>query len=649
VVKNPVTIDPVASSRPLVSAHSARDRSQTLRPVLIATALMATALSVALSAAHAHAADVDGDGVSNTADNCYNVANPGQENGDEDLLGDACDPCNNAGAKDLEIKPILKLSKTLQDTTAGDDALQLAGGFVSPVPFSSLDPATHGVRIVLTKGPNLPLSDITVPGGAGWTAGSTRIDFVDASGANGGITSIRISDVSKKGPGRTKVKVLGKFGSFSLTPSDMPVNAVMVIGDPSQGACGETRFTAGDCLVAGSRTAAKCKAGKNKTLVTRFRQERRDVPDPLPSGIGVAERGGVKDFGLGRTVAAFSGRSVPEPGSVEGFGFERITAASFWYRPGEPTQMNAGEGEQCVNRLNANTDWSNWPIVLPDTSVGVILRNGEKIDINALNGQNIDLTYPDPAFLNANGGFQIDVLWAELRLEGLLYADAAYSAETAGWSLLSRYPEYAGLPSYVFRHPDDPAYQPRYPWLAALEEGTPWEGGGRSTVGPQIVFVRKDWFPQPVVVYPSVCATPPTEGECTAPPDPAVVLSSTPLTSTQIDLLESLMNSCARNGNNLVGFDNNIVVVPFSVDGPILVKPPGDNNEPAPNGMDVFSADNFVIDINFDLSGMLQEPYPAAGDCSLPEVCTSNQDPIFRPDADGVPWGLSISFGQLQP
>jgi hypothetical protein len=37
--------------------------------------------------------DVDADGVSNADDNCFEVANPDQTNGDGDGLGDACDPC----------------------------------------------------------------------------------------------------------------------------------------------------------------------------------------------------------------------------------------------------------------------------------------------------------------------------------------------------------------------------------------------------------------------------------------------------------------------------------------------------------------------------------------------------------------------------
>ena len=39
--------------------------------------------------------DTDGDGVANTSDNCVNIPNPGQENGDGGVSGNVCDGCND--------------------------------------------------------------------------------------------------------------------------------------------------------------------------------------------------------------------------------------------------------------------------------------------------------------------------------------------------------------------------------------------------------------------------------------------------------------------------------------------------------------------------------------------------------------------------
>ena len=39
--------------------------------------------------------DIDQDGILNSVDNCIELWNPGQEDLDNDLIGDICDPCNN--------------------------------------------------------------------------------------------------------------------------------------------------------------------------------------------------------------------------------------------------------------------------------------------------------------------------------------------------------------------------------------------------------------------------------------------------------------------------------------------------------------------------------------------------------------------------
>jgi len=65
--------------------------------------------------------DIDDDGVLNGEDNCIEDYNPDQGDVDSDMIGDACDPCNNLvyvlgnlnGDADLDGNPIIDLMDVL--------------------------------------------------------------------------------------------------------------------------------------------------------------------------------------------------------------------------------------------------------------------------------------------------------------------------------------------------------------------------------------------------------------------------------------------------------------------------------------------------------------------------------------------------------
>jgi hypothetical protein len=177
---------------------------------------------------------------------------------------DPCDPCTNIAGV-IATKTRLVLKHLL--TPPGDDALTFTGVLTGVPTTPPINPAQYGVRIVIQPSDPLaaPVLDVTIPGGAGWTTGSTGRSFTyhNAAGAQG-ITKVALK-VGATLPIQVHYTIVGKSGSFAVTAGQLPLTGIVVIDtpDPTTAVCGQATFPGGGrtCTMGSGGATVTCKVG----------------------------------------------------------------------------------------------------------------------------------------------------------------------------------------------------------------------------------------------------------------------------------------------------------------------------------------------------------------------------------------------------
>ena len=212
---------------------------------------------------------MDGDGVCNAVDNCPTIYNPDQQDSDGDGIGDACDPCTNVNGAHTATRARITASRLLPPP--GDDTFRLSGIITVPT-TPTIDPITNGLRVLYGDGGKYGsiFDTVVLPGSfnpatrTGWTTRSGSFSYVNGNGTSD-LYSVKLR-ANPNVPGQFKVQIKGKNGVYAGNPSELPVNAAVVIDRPyaMTGQCGEWRFpttppATSSCVLSSTGAVLKCK------------------------------------------------------------------------------------------------------------------------------------------------------------------------------------------------------------------------------------------------------------------------------------------------------------------------------------------------------------------------------------------------------
>ncbi len=212
--------------------------------------------------------DGDGDGVGDACDDCPAIADASQADADGDGIGDACDLCTTTIAGQTAwSKPQLKVAK-VGNEIVGDDRLKLKGTFALAPGVFTVNPVTDGARVQVRTATGAVLLDVALPSGTyaapgpGWRSNTTGSRFTFKDALPGGTGSIVKMVVAHVGGAFAKVAVTTKGGTYAVGVADLPLAASVVLGGQAAGAggeCGEVTFAASQCHAAAGGTVLVCK------------------------------------------------------------------------------------------------------------------------------------------------------------------------------------------------------------------------------------------------------------------------------------------------------------------------------------------------------------------------------------------------------
>jgi hypothetical protein len=139
--------------------------------------------------------------------------------------------------------------------------LRLRGRAVMPKPWTAIDPAANGIRVVVDAERGPGGIDVTIPGGPQWlvNATGTRWEYLDELGTIGGITRVVVRDRSSVVDGLARWRIVARVGATVL-PDVNVVRASVVLGAPHECAAVTFNPPAGArprCL--GDSTVLRCR------------------------------------------------------------------------------------------------------------------------------------------------------------------------------------------------------------------------------------------------------------------------------------------------------------------------------------------------------------------------------------------------------